>query len=711
MKKNHLTFLLIGVCSLTIVAQEHTMASLLEGERTLSADSLIATNRELDSLLQTLPEVMITGERPMVKAEQGKLVYDLPRLISDLPVDNVYDAVKELPGVTEQDGTITLGGQSVTVVLDGKVTTLTPSQLTALLKSIPADRIEKAEVMYTTPARYQVRGAMINICLKQNKTATPSWQGELFSDYKQKHYEVLSERASILYSHRKFSADFLYSYSHGRGYFLTDKEALHTLANGTVYPMDMQERMSSRNNEHSVRVGGDYNFAKDHWLSAVYQGNFNNNRTVTTSTGVQESNIRRRGTGGLHNGRLDYSTPCGLKVGAEFTYYDSPSTQWLSSRMSEEGLDFRSESEQRINRWKAFLAQEHSVGKGWGINYGAIYTTSVDHSYQYYYDIETGVLLTDNDNMKSRRREQTWNFYAGFNKSFGSKLSLDASLAVEQFHTPVWNEWTLFPTVTLNYTPAAGQVWQLSFSSDKSYPDYWATQETISYMGGGYSEIHGNPYLKPSIDYHLQLLHVLKSKYVFSTWYSYKKNDFKQLLYQSPDRLVEVYKFFNADFNQRVGVQSVIPFKVSNWLNSRFTLVGVYDRQKNNAFWDLPYDRDICYAIASMSNTFTLSTQPDIKLTVSGMIRSKAIQGVYDLPSSGALNADVRYTFAKGKGILTLRCRDILETAQISPRIRYDSQYVTNDYSSFREFAVSLTYKFGGYREKKREAVDTSRFK
>ena len=35
----------------------------------------------MDSLFQELPEVMITGERPIVKAEQGKLVYDVPRLV------------------------------------------------------------------------------------------------------------------------------------------------------------------------------------------------------------------------------------------------------------------------------------------------------------------------------------------------------------------------------------------------------------------------------------------------------------------------------------------------------------------------------------------------------------------------------------------------------------------------------------------------------
>ena len=110
----------------------------------------------IDSLFRELPEVMITGERPVVKAEQGKLVYDVPRLVSNLPVDNAYDAVKNLPGVVAMNDGMTLGGQPVTVVINGKVSTLSVEQLNDLLKSMPVSRIEKAEVMYSAPARYQV---------------------------------------------------------------------------------------------------------------------------------------------------------------------------------------------------------------------------------------------------------------------------------------------------------------------------------------------------------------------------------------------------------------------------------------------------------------------------------------------------------------------------------------------------------------------------
>ncbi len=206
MKRIYLLFTMIGIGLTHLCAQ--------------SQDSL---DIYIDSIYHELPEVMIKGERPIVKATQGKLVYDIPRLINDLPVDNAYDAIKELPGVAEMNGSITLAGQGVTVVIDGKVTTMSTEQLNTLLKSIPSSRIEKAEVMYSAPARYQVRGAMINICLKQGGGNAPSFQGELFSDYRQKHYEALTERASLLYSGNKFSADFLYSYGHGRNYFLRTK--------------------------------------------------------------------------------------------------------------------------------------------------------------------------------------------------------------------------------------------------------------------------------------------------------------------------------------------------------------------------------------------------------------------------------------------------------------------------------------------------------
>lgn len=108
MKRIYVTLVFVAAVCWQVAAQNE--------DRILSADSLITMDGRLDSLYRSLPEVMVVGERPIVKAMQGKLIYDLLRLLRNLAVDNAYDAVKELPGVTEMNDNLTLGGKSVTVV-------------------------------------------------------------------------------------------------------------------------------------------------------------------------------------------------------------------------------------------------------------------------------------------------------------------------------------------------------------------------------------------------------------------------------------------------------------------------------------------------------------------------------------------------------------------------------------------------------------------
>lgn len=89
---------------------------------------------KMDSIIHSLPDVMVKGNRPIVKVKGSALTYDLPQLIKNHPVDNAYEAIKQLPGVSEQDEALTLNAQSVTVMIDGKATTMTSEQLYSLLK-------------------------------------------------------------------------------------------------------------------------------------------------------------------------------------------------------------------------------------------------------------------------------------------------------------------------------------------------------------------------------------------------------------------------------------------------------------------------------------------------------------------------------------------------------------------------------------------------
>ena len=48
----------------------------------------------MESMMHNLPEVMVKGSRPIVKAERGMLSYNMPLLLKQLPADNAYEALQ-----------------------------------------------------------------------------------------------------------------------------------------------------------------------------------------------------------------------------------------------------------------------------------------------------------------------------------------------------------------------------------------------------------------------------------------------------------------------------------------------------------------------------------------------------------------------------------------------------------------------------------------
>lgn len=116
--------------------------SLSVSAQTANKDSIAIDSIAIDSIMHNLPEVMVSGERPMVKVNGNALIYDIKRITRNKPVDNIYEALKELPGVIEIGGKLTLGGQDVTVIVDGNKTNLTQEQLAQALRSIQTNRLE-----------------------------------------------------------------------------------------------------------------------------------------------------------------------------------------------------------------------------------------------------------------------------------------------------------------------------------------------------------------------------------------------------------------------------------------------------------------------------------------------------------------------------------------------------------------------------------------
>jgi hypothetical protein len=145
-----------------------------------------------------LDEVIVKGERPLVKVEEGKLSYDLSQLTTHRIVNNAYEILQQLPGVQEINGNLSLAGtHNLNIILNGRPTTMSHEQLTILLKNTPASRVEKAEIMYSTPPQYHVRGAAINLLLKDLFTMLPQFKTQTEQDVEEE-FKKDSEKQNIL---------------------------------------------------------------------------------------------------------------------------------------------------------------------------------------------------------------------------------------------------------------------------------------------------------------------------------------------------------------------------------------------------------------------------------------------------------------------------------------------------------------------------------
>ena len=714
MKKTLVSFLLLFVC-LAVAAQ------------TAADDSL-----RLDSIVRTLPEVMVSGERPVVKVRGGALVYDVNRLAGSTTTDNAYDALKALPGVVETDGQLTLGGQAVTVIMDGQVTNLSQEQLAQVLKSVPKDRVGDVEVMYSAPAKYQVRGACININFKHETARRQTLTGEVFGLYDQSHHAAFQERASVVYRGKKLTADLMYSHSHGDSFNTREITSHHALDDGSLHDIQSFERTLATGHDHKLRFSAGYGFSDSHRLALTYYGNYattdNRQRITGSITGRNDLGSEPW----LHDVMLDYKMPFGTNVGAEYTYYDSKQTQRLSSVLTDRELNYLVDNRQRLDIWRVYAKQEHTLAGGWGLNYGASYIRSTDNSRQEYEELTSRQVTSrqgdvpvssssgnnanplvdlSTRNLSTKKIENTVNLYAGFNKNFGNKVIIDASLAAEYYNSTAWNEWNWLPTLNVTYLPAEGHVLQLSVGSDTGYPEYWAVQDFITYSNGGYDEIVGNPALKPSHEYSASLTYVMKNKYVFRGWFSYTDDHFMQTLYQRSDELTETFRWVNFDFQQQAGLMAAVPLRLGGWYSGNFTAMGIWMKHKDSDFYDIPFDRSKLLGIFSLKNEFTISKNPEIVLSLNGQVQTKAIQGNYDLPAAGRVDAAVQLRFLKNKrATLKVYCNDIFETSHIDPYIRFRGQDFNMKMSSFRHVGVTFSYAFGSYKEKEHKEVDTSRF-
>lgn len=127
-----------------------------------------------DSLEFLLNEVVVTGQRSTVKLEVDRKTYDVDQNIANAG-GSASDVLENIPSVeVDQDGNVSLrGNESVEVWINGKASGLTSDNRGEILQQLPAESIEKIEVIDNPSSKFSAEGSagIINIVLKRDRKA------------------------------------------------------------------------------------------------------------------------------------------------------------------------------------------------------------------------------------------------------------------------------------------------------------------------------------------------------------------------------------------------------------------------------------------------------------------------------------------------------------------------------------------------------------
>ena len=143
----------------------------MRDQQILQTTQLPKVLMQLDS--ESLDEVVVRAETTEVQIRLDKKVYNIGK---DLTTSGatVSDALDNVPSVTvDVDGTIALrGNENVRILINGKPSAIAGFGDTDALRQLPAEAIERVEVITSPSARYDAEGTagILNIILRKEKT-------------------------------------------------------------------------------------------------------------------------------------------------------------------------------------------------------------------------------------------------------------------------------------------------------------------------------------------------------------------------------------------------------------------------------------------------------------------------------------------------------------------------------------------------------------
>ena len=702
--------------------------SVIIPQKVFNTDSNLGTI-QMEADVAQLNEIEVVAEKSTVEIKLDKRVYNVGK---DMMVKGgtVSDVLDNVPSVTvDAEGTVALrGNENVKILIDGKPSGLAGINIADALKLLPADAVEKVEVITNPSARYDAEGGggIINIVLRKGKANGVN--GSVMVNAGDPETYGTSINLNKKSDDYNLFSNIGYNYRNNPGNSLVDAEYFN--ADGSTSRFIKERRTNERLSEgYNANFGIDLNLSKSlTWTNALtfrenngknpdnvffYNFDASNNPTfVRNRLNDQKSdefsieyssNFTKKFKKDDHKLTVDFATSQNREN--EFaTIYDqilddpaSLTTQGTSNKNKQQRNLIQTDYVLPIGKNGRF---EAGYRGSFQKNLTDFVVTPVsDFSNTLEYVENVNALYTQYGSKINK-----FSYFLGL-RFEDSHIEVN-SLSLDNYNTKKYNN--IFPSATVNYEFSESSSVSLSYSKRINRPR-GRFLNPVSSLSSNINIFQGNPDIDPSLTDAIDLGYLKKwNKLTFNTSaYINVTNDAFQFIRKESGLFVDGVPVIlstpiNLSKEYRAGFEFNLNYTPYKW----WRLNGNFNAFRNETQGDYSY---VDYLGNTISQNFD-----NVALTWFARINSKITlpykidwqtNGTYNAPQSNAqgkslgvasMNLAFSKDILKDKGTIALNVSDVFNS-----RKRIMETEIPNVVSSYsemqwreRQIMLSFTYRF-----------------
>jgi len=682
-------------------------------------NKIVLSNLNLKEKINSLNEVVIyANKRQFIKVESDKTIVNI-KDNAMLNTGNVYEALKRLPGImSSPTKSLSLNGKVVTVYIDGSPSTLNGIDLENYLSSLPANAIEKVELVYNPAAAYEANssGSVINIITssKQMKGINTSFN----MNYNFNKYQKPSPQILLNGKEKNLSWQTILGYN----YTESDEKISTALKFTSFSPIKtlFQENFKIYTNRNTYfKLGTNYKLNTKSNLLFNYNTTFANDRidyqAMTAGEGINFADYGiTKNTSSNHDLSLQYQTKLDtlgrtLDVTAFVnTFNRNPLNQSTTSEKetNSSNIDFgltnyyiKYDFALPLNKMKFSI---HTGGK-----YNTIKVIDIGH-----YKLNNTLGIID-----FNYTENNLAFYTEAHKKI-KKFNLTAGLRFEKFNVErissivenkiKYTSTNLFPNASALFEINSQMNLNASYSKKIKQPNYNFIDPNNSSAYNQYNSSTGNISLKSAFVDNYELKFIAFQMVQVGVNYTSSKGDSRFIFNANPGELVSNQSFQSFDKINTFSAFASFPLPLDYFFKGKVAFqkrMNIMDKM-NYIFLNVHYIKskidgyDFPYSNKAIAN-FSMQTQIILPWNITNSIAysfmSKGNYEVYQI-SKPIQQFDLSFNknFINKKIKVGLHCFDVFNNNETNGLItgqNLQTQYHQKQDSRF--YRISMTYKFG----------------